>query len=103
QALEQQQAQHQADLLRLDRLEGSLEERDKALQAREQAHEQQVKQLQEDSADLEEQVLHIENMRAEMAVERQRLTLQKTESESLTNQLAQRAAAPEGQQATLAG
>lgn len=100
--LEKSRQQHQADLIRLDRLQGALDEREKELETRSQEFGQRFEQLQHDSGDLEEQVREIEEMRVQLKDESERLEKQKAEQDALSAQLAQRAAALEGQQATMA-
>ena len=102
QELEKHRRQHQADLIRLDRLQGALEEREKELETKGQEISQRLEQLQKDSGDLEEQIHQIEEMRVQVKAEAEALAKQKSEQEALSAQLAQRAAALEGQQATLA-
>lgn len=101
--LEDKQKQHQADLLRLDRLQGSLEERDKDLAKKEQELNARLEQLSQDSGELEEQVLRLEELKVQAAAETDRLQQAKEEHEKAANQVAQRTAALEGQQSALTG
>jgi hypothetical protein len=102
QALEASQAEHQADLLRLDRLQASLEQREKQLDSRAKEIEQRVTQLQQDSRDLEESVAQLDEWQGKLGAEAERLNQQKAEQDTVAGQLAQRAAALEGQQAAVA-
>lgn len=102
QDLERRLRQYQADLVRLDRLHGTLDEREQKLQQQSRDLEAHLVQLQSDSADLEEQVARLDEWRLGMQEESERLARQKVEQDAAGADLAQRAAAVEGQQATLA-
>ncbi len=101
--------QYQTDLIRLDRLQGSLEEREKRIaEQQSQLAEQQrqwdakVSQLKNESTDLEEQINQYEELRAALKLEAERLEKQKQDQEKLAATLAQHTAAFEGQQTALA-
>ena len=100
--LEKSRQQHQADLIRLDRLQGALDERQKELESKGQEINQRNRQLEQDSGDLEEQVQQVEELRVQVQAESERLAKQQADQDALSAQLAQRAAALEGQQATMA-
>jgi chromosome segregation ATPase len=102
QDLEKSRAQHQEDLVRLDRLQASLDERQKQLQARALEIDQRVEQMQRDSRDLEEQVVQLDQWHAKLCAQAEELNKQKAEEAEVTSRVAQRSAALEGQQAMLA-
>ncbi len=102
QELEKNRQQYQADLIRLDRLQGALDTREKELEAKGQEIDQRLEHLQHDSGELEDQVHQAEELRVQVNAEAERLAQQKEEQQALSVQLAQRAAALEGQQATMA-
>ncbi|MFO0970230.1 MAG: hypothetical protein U0793_32165 [Gemmataceae bacterium] len=101
--LEGKARQYQADLVRLDRLQGTIDERERDLVDKVRAAEAQRKEIETTSAELEAQVLELESMRAGLQDEIARLQKQKTEQEAVARSLDQRVASLEGQQATLAG
>jgi chromosome segregation ATPase len=102
QALEAGQAQHQADLVRLDRLQHALDQRDHELQARAQEIDARLEQLQRDSRDLEEQAQQLDAWHTQLSAQAEHLAQQQADQEAAGSQLDQRAAALEGQQALLA-
>src|SRR5438445_28223 len=93
---------HQADLVRLDRLQGALDERDKRLQEQAKDFEAKLARLQTDSAELEEQVVQLDDLRTNLQQEAELLAKQRKDHDVLAADLGQRCAAVEGQQATLA-
>jgi len=101
-ALEAKQAQYQADLVRLDRFQASVEQRQQQLQARAREVDQRSEQLQRTSREIEGQAKELDEWHDKLRREAEQLTRQKTEQEAANSQLAQRAAALEGQQAMLA-
>jgi chromosome segregation ATPase len=101
-ALDRSRLQHQADLVRLDRLQAVAEQRHKQLQARALEVDRAFEQLQRDSRDLEQQARQLDDWHSRIATESEQLARQKREQEALTAHLEQRAAALEGQQAMLA-
>jgi hypothetical protein len=101
-ALERSRMQHQADLVRLDRLQAVAEQRHKQLQARALEVDRAFEQMQRDSRDLEQQARQLDDWHGRVASEGEQQARQKREQESLTAHLEQRAAAIEGQQAMLA-
>jgi hypothetical protein len=101
-ALEKGQKQHQADLVRLDRIQATLEQRQKQLQATALEVDHRYEQLQRDTRDLEEHAAQLDEWHNRLLSDTERLTEQKKEQEAITGQLDQRAAALEGQQAMLA-
>ncbi len=96
------QTQLHDDLLRLERRQAALEQREQQVLANELEVVAKIEQLHKDSGELEEQVQNSAGWRTELQKEAQRVEQLKTEHEATANQLAQRAAALEGQQATLA-
>ena len=59
-------------------------------------------QLQQDSRDMEESVAQLDEWQTKLAAEAERLSAEKAAQDAAAAQVAQRAAALEGQQATLA-
>jgi chromosome segregation ATPase len=100
-ALEKGQKQHQADLVRLDRIQAGIEQRQKQLEARALEVDRGFEQLQRESRDLEEQAKQLDDSHTRLAGETERLGAQKKEQEAQTAELERRAAALEGQQAML--
>jgi chromosome segregation ATPase len=101
-ALERGQKQHQADLVRLDRIQAQLEQRQKQLEARALEVDKRYEQLQRDLRDLEEQAVQMDECQAKQAAEVEKLAQQKEAHDAAAAQVEQRAAALEGQQAMLA-
>jgi chromosome segregation ATPase len=100
--LSDRQKQHQDDLVRLDRLQGTLDERDRQLHKKAEEIDRRFQELKRDSAEMEEQVVQFDELRTRLTQEASRLDRQKAEQEETAAQLTQRAAALEGQQATVA-
>ncbi len=100
-ALEKGQKQHQADLVRLDRIQAGVEARQKKLEARALEIDRKFEQLQRDSRDMEEQAAQMDDWHQRLTAEAERLDQQKKEQAALVAQIEQRASALEGQQATL--
>jgi hypothetical protein len=94
--------QYEADVLRLNRLQGGLEVREIELRTASDELKRQREQLQRDTGELQEQLGHLDEWRVKLAEEAERLSLQRQSQETLARQLAERAASLEGQQATLA-
>jgi chromosome segregation ATPase len=101
-ALQESQAQHQADLVRLDRLRASLDQQQTQLQERAQEIDQRFAQLQEDSKAIDEQARQLDEWRTRLTEEAEKAVQLKGQQEALGAQVSQRAAAFEGQQAMLA-
>ncbi|HVS36917.1 MAG TPA: hypothetical protein VMS17_15260 [Gemmataceae bacterium] len=101
-ALERGQKQHQADLVRLDRIQAQLEQRQKQLEARALEVDKRYEQLQRDLRDLEEQAVQMDEFHEKQSQEMEKLAKQKESYETAAAQVEQRAAALEGQQAMLA-
>jgi hypothetical protein len=101
-ALDKGQKQHQADLVRLDRIQATLEQRQKQLQTTALEVDRRYEQLQRDTRDLEEHAGQLDEWHNRLMSDTERLTEEKKEQEAVTAQLDQRAAALEGQQAMLA-
>jgi chromosome segregation ATPase len=100
--LDQAQKQHQADLIRLDRIQATLDQRKKQLEAQALDVDKKFEQLQRDSRELEEQAKQLDEWHNRLAVDTERLAAQKQEQDTAGKQVEQRAAALEGQQAMLA-
>jgi hypothetical protein len=94
--------QYEADVLRLNRMQGALDERETQLTQQADALARQREQLRQDSLELEQQLAQIEEWRTKSTDDANRLAAQKQEQDAIARQLAERAAALEGQQATLA-
>lgn len=94
--------QYEADVLRLNRLQGGLELREIEMRTASDELKRQRDQLQRDTGELQEQLGHLDEWRVKLAEEAERLSLQRQSQETLARQLAERAASLEGQQATLA-
>lgn len=100
--LEKSQAQHQVDLVRLDRLQASLDQREKDVEARTRKAEERLETLRRETGELEEQATQMDEWHARLTAEADALKREKEEQDQTAAQLAQRAAALEGQQAMLA-
>jgi chromosome segregation ATPase len=100
--LDQAQKQHQADLVRLDRIQATLDQRKKQLDAQALEVDKKFEQLQRDSRELEEQATQLDEWHNRLAAETERLAAQKQEQDAAGKQVEQRAAALEGQQSMLA-
>jgi hypothetical protein len=100
--LEQGERQHQADLVRRDRLQATLEQRQRQLQMRALEIDRRFEQMQRDSRDLEDQAKQLDEWHARLAADTEKLMQQKKDQELTVVQIDQRAAALEGQQAMLA-
>jgi len=101
-ALAKGQQQHQADLVRLDRIQATLEQRQKQMQTQALEVDRRFEHLQRDSRDLEEQAAQLDDSHKKLAAETEQLVQQKREQETETAKLNQRVAAVESQQAMLA-
>jgi chromosome segregation ATPase len=102
QALDKDQAKYQADLLRLDRLAATLEQRQKELQDRSVETERRFEELQHTNREMEGQATELKKLERQLQETSARLAEQKAEQDAATTQMAQRAAHVEGQQALLA-
>lgn len=102
QATHQLQAQYQADLIRLDRLQVQLAEKQQELDARNQEIDHRYEQMQRDARELEEQARLLDGGQVRLKDEAERLTKQKSEQEAIAKQLLERATMLEGQQSMLA-
>jgi hypothetical protein len=100
-ALEKGQKQHQADLVRLDRIQANIEQRQKVLEARALEIDRKFEQMQRDTRELEEQAAQMDEWHTRLTAESERLEAQKKDQQAITAQFDQRAAALEGQQAML--
>jgi chromosome segregation ATPase len=100
--LEIKLAQYQADVLRLDRWQGTLEQRERDIEQQKQELTRRREQLQNESGEIETQLRQIDEWRANLSDEADRLNRQKQEQGALNHELTERAAALEGQQATFA-
>ncbi len=101
-ALEKGQKQHQSDLVRLDRIQGAIEARQKALEGRALEIDRKYEQLQRDTRDMEEQARQLDDWHTRLSSEDQQLQARKAEVDAQTAQLDQRASALESQQTMLA-
>jgi hypothetical protein len=94
--------QYEADVLRLNRLEGELEARVAEANKEADALKEDREQLQRDTSEMEQQLVQLDDLRAKTTDAAARLAQQKDEQDALARQLAERGAALEGQQAMLA-
>jgi hypothetical protein len=101
-ALEKSQRQHQADLVRLDRIQAQHDQRQKQLETQALEVDKRYEGLQRDLRDLEEQAVQMDEWHNRLAGETEKLAQMKQEHEGTAAQVEQRAAALEGQQAMLA-
>jgi chromosome segregation ATPase len=101
-ALEKGQAEHQSDLVRLDRHQANLDQREKTLDARAREMDQGYEQLRRDAAELEEQAAQMDEWHTKLVAESEASTKRKEDLDAATAQMQQRAAVLEGQQAMVA-
>lgn len=101
-SLERNQAQYRADLVRLDRLESLLEQREKQLQQRAREVDRRFEELQRDSREVEEQAKQLDEWHARLCAQAEQLEKDQANHKVVADELAQRTAALEGQQAMLA-
>ena len=102
QTAQNMQSQYQADLVRIDRLQVLLAQKEQEMDAKNQEIERRYVQMQRDAHELEEQARLLDGGQVRLKDEAQRLTRQKSDQEALTTQLSERAAMLEGQQAMIA-
>src|SRR5262249_29843725 len=100
-ALEKGQKQHQADLVRLDRIQAGIEGRPKQLEQRAREIDRRCEQLQRDTREREERPPQRDEWHTRLSAETERLGEQKKEQQAQVAQLDQRASTLEGQQAML--
>jgi len=101
-ALEKSQRQHQADLVRLDRVQAQLEQRQKALEQHALEVDRKYEQLQRDTRELEEQAGQLDEWHQRVTAEDERVQRERQEHDKSRSEMEQRAAALESQQTTLA-
>ena len=101
-ALERGQKQHQADLVRLDRIQAGLETRRKQLEQRALEVDRKFERLQRDSRELEEQAASLDAQHTRLTAESEKLDVERRELDERARQVEARAAAVEGQQTMLA-
>jgi hypothetical protein len=101
-ALQQQEAQHQADLVRLDRWTAALEEREQQLHTRAQEIDARHEELQRDSRDLEQQSRQLEEWHAKLGGQAEQIAKQHADLEVRGDDVGKRGAALEVQQGMLA-
>jgi hypothetical protein len=101
-ALAQGQAQHQADLVRLDRLAATQDQRQQELDERARAIEQRAAILRNELQDLEDQARQLSEWQVKLTDEAERVAQETAEFAARNTEVAQRSAAMEGQQAMLA-
>src|SRR5262249_47891115 len=101
QVLEKNQAQHQRDLVRLDRLHATLEQKQEQLQVRARGIDQRSEQLQRTSREIEEQAKNLDLWHERLHGEEQSLAKRTEEQDAAARQLKQRAAGLESQQVAL--
>ncbi len=101
-ALEQSQEQHRQDLVRLDRLQGTLDQREQELKRQSEELARGAEQLRQEAAELEEQASQMDEWHARLTADAEELEKKKKDQETAASHLQQRSAALEGQQAMLA-
>jgi chromosome segregation ATPase len=101
-ALEQGQKQHQADLVRLDRVQAVVDQRHRQLHERAKDIDHKFEQMQRATRELEEQAVQMDAVRERLTNEQTGLEQRRKEMEEAAGKLDQRAAALESQQAMLA-
>lgn len=101
QTLEARERQYQADLLRLDRRQGEIEDRERLLAQQSVDLSALQDRLAADSADLELQARELDELRVKTMAEVEAFQAQKAEHDARQQQLDQRAAQLEGQQTAL--
>ncbi len=101
-ALQKSQAQHQIDLVRLDRLAASLEQRQRQLQRNALEVDRRYEALQRDTRELEEQATQLDEWHTRLEKKGEETEGQQKELEAGRAELAARTAALEGQQAMVA-
>lgn len=99
--LEKGQKQHQADLVRLDRIQAGAEQRQRQLHDRAMEIDRKFEQLQRDTRDLEEQATQLDDWHTRLTTEADELAGRRSEVEAQAAQIEQRAGVLEGQQAML--
>lgn len=101
-ALEKGQKQHQADLVRLDRLQAALEARQRQLAERARETDRRFEQMQRDARAMEEQAAQLDEWHTRLSADADQLEARQKEHAAAAAALDQRASAVEGQQAMLA-
>jgi trichohyalin len=102
QALDQNQAKYQADLVRLDRLAASLEQRQKEIEDRTAEVDRRFEELQQTNLEMESQALELKKLEKRLQEQMAEFAQQKAAVEAASAETAKRAAYVETQQATLA-
>jgi chromosome segregation ATPase len=100
--LDTKRLQYEADVIRLDRLAASLEERQRQIDGRAREIDQRYEQMQRDSRDMEEQARQLHEWHTKLCAEAEQINARKTEVDALASDAAKRAADLEGQQVMLA-
>jgi hypothetical protein len=101
QTLEARERQYQSDLLRLDRRQGEIEERERQLAEQAALLKDATERLHVDSAELEIQAQELDAFRTRTQAEADELAAQKTAHDARQKSLDQRTALLEGQQTSL--
>jgi chromosome segregation ATPase len=102
QALDQNQAKYQADLVRLDRLAASLEERQKENEDRTAEVDRRFQELQQTNREMESQAQDLKKVEKRLQEQMSEFAQQKAAVDAASTETAKRAAYVETQQATLA-
>jgi chromosome segregation ATPase len=100
--LARHQAQHQQDLVRLDRLAGLIETRQKQMQERAIEVDRGFERLQHDSREMEEQARQLDTWHSELSEQARQNEELRLQLETTRSELSQRSSALEGQQVMLA-
>jgi chromosome segregation ATPase len=101
-ALQADQARHKEDLLRLDRQRAEIAERNKEIDERLRDLDERNRQLHVHTQEMEGQVIQLDEWHVKLTAVGEKLAAQKAEQDQVSQQLGQRTAAIEGQQAALA-
>jgi hypothetical protein len=100
--LDKGQSQYKSDLVRLDRLQAVLEERQQQLRARALEVDRRSEQQERTSRELEEHATDLDQWHSRLTMEAEQAKQSRAEQDAAAEEVARRAAALEGQQAMLA-
>lgn len=100
-ALQAKAKQYEADVLRLNRLQGELEKREAESQKQLDDISRRCESLNKDSEDVETQALQLDELRTKLVEDAERLAKERVEHDERARELTERTASLEGQQATL--
>ncbi|MFO0810650.1 MAG: hypothetical protein U0746_18640 [Gemmataceae bacterium] len=98
----EQEARYQSDLARMDRLQGTIEQRERQLDARSADIDAKSEQLQRDTLEMEEQARQLDAAQVKLREAQEAMAARDAEVNDAAAKLAERAALVEGQQSMLA-